>query len=250
MQPADSATVQGNSQKVSGCRLKWICRGFHVVIFILYVFTLIYDTQLLVRLPHQRSYGGRFKFLTFWNLLLQLVYFGLSVVNDIYGTNSLSGQKRSKLQTFRDRFASCIVFPVGLFVVLTFWGIYAVDRELVFPKVLDDIIPQWLNHVWHTTVLLFLMIEKYLVYHQYPSRTTGLFICVSFGLVYQIWIFWVAYASGIWVYPILAVLGWPMRVLFLSVCWLFLAATYCVGEWTTDKLWGGAKQKLSKDKTT
>lgn len=28
-----------------------------------------------------------------------------------------------------------------------FWLIYAVDRELVYPKQLDAIIPMWLNHV-------------------------------------------------------------------------------------------------------
>ena len=33
------------------------------------------------------------------------------------------------------------------FVVLTFWGIYAVDRELVYPKHLDKIVPVWLNHI-------------------------------------------------------------------------------------------------------
>jgi len=30
---------------------------------------------------------------------------------------------------------------------MTFWAIYAVDRELVFPKSLDGIIPVWQNHV-------------------------------------------------------------------------------------------------------
>lgn len=33
------------------------------------------------------------------------------------------------------------------FVCLVFWMIYAVDRELVYPKVLDKFIPVWLNHV-------------------------------------------------------------------------------------------------------
>lgn len=32
-------------------------------------------------------------------------------------------------------------------VVLTFWGIYAVDRELIFPRVLDKIIPASHNHI-------------------------------------------------------------------------------------------------------
>jgi len=33
-------------------------------------------------------------------------------------------------------------------VVFTFWGIYAVDRALIFPKRMDAIIPPWLNHAF------------------------------------------------------------------------------------------------------
>ncbi len=33
------------------------------------------------------------------------------------------------------------------FVVITFWAIYAVDRELVFPEHMDKLIPPWLNHI-------------------------------------------------------------------------------------------------------
>lgn len=43
------------------------------------------------------------------------------------------------------------------FVFTSFWSIYAYDRELVFPKVLDDIIPTWLNHAM---VSLSLRIDK------------------------------------------------------------------------------------------
>jgi len=34
-----------------------------------------------------------------------------------------------------------------------FWMIYAVDRELVYPKILDKIIPSWLNHVMVSSLL-------------------------------------------------------------------------------------------------
>lgn len=30
-------------------------------------------------------------------------------------------------------------------MVVLFWGVYAVDRELVFPKMLDSFYPQYLN---------------------------------------------------------------------------------------------------------
>ena len=52
----------------------------------------------------------------------------------------------SKVFLFIVNYESIPSIPVQ-FVVVTFWGLYAVDRELVFPKHLDKIVPMWLNHV-------------------------------------------------------------------------------------------------------
>ncbi|XP_070362627.1 androgen-induced gene 1 protein isoform X9 [Equus asinus] len=35
---------------------------------------------------------------------------------------------------------------IDLFVVAVFWIIYAYDREMIYPKLLDNFIPGWLNH--------------------------------------------------------------------------------------------------------
>ncbi|KAK3589590.1 hypothetical protein CHS0354_043051 [Potamilus streckersoni] len=104
------------------------------------------------------GYGGKFKYLTFWNFILQTVYFGICVVNDIWGTNcrpshGTKGKSKSSLQTLRDNVFAALAYPIGTFVVITFWSIYMVDRELVFPKRLDAIIPFWLNHVMDNTRL-------------------------------------------------------------------------------------------------
>ena len=34
------------------------------------------------------------------------------------------------------------------FVCITFWGIYAIDREYIYPAEVDEFIPQLLNHFW------------------------------------------------------------------------------------------------------
>ena len=46
---------------------KMITLFFHISVFFMYVYTLIYDTLYLIDAPHRTSYAGRFKFLTFWN---------------------------------------------------------------------------------------------------------------------------------------------------------------------------------------
>jgi len=107
-----------------------------------------------------------------------------------------------------------------------FRSIYAVDRELIFPKVYDNYFPEYVNHMLHTTVLpfqvknsnlihsyiiwiknfLFQALELYLAYHVYPKRTLGIFTTAVFCLTYIGWTLVVANQSGIWVYRVLEVL--------------------------------------------
>ncbi|XP_061692792.1 uncharacterized protein LOC133509604 isoform X2 [Syngnathoides biaculeatus] len=93
-------------------------------------------------------YGGPWKYLTFLNLLLQMVFFGLAAVNDLHhGKNSASTLNRCT-----DLMFSIFAFPVGMFVVVLFWTIFAYDRELVYPATIDAFLPPWTNHamVWKT----------------------------------------------------------------------------------------------------
>lgn len=39
-----------------------------------------------------------------------------------------------------------VIFFVFQFVVTMFWSLYLYDRDLVYPRLLDNFIPQWLNH--------------------------------------------------------------------------------------------------------
>jgi len=137
-----------------------------------------------------------------------------------------------------------VVFPIGIFVVVTFWGLYAVDRELVFPAALDaSYIPPWLNHVMHTTVLLFLVLEKFLVYHDYPSRSKVLSAAIGFTLLYQVWILWMAFYADLWVYPVLKLLGWPMRLVFFAVPWGLIK-----GEKLSSVIWKPQQVRLQAQK--
>ena len=59
--------------------------------------------------------------------------------------------ERGTLVRAEDFFFASLSFPIGMFVGLAFWGLYAIDRELVFPLALDKIVPVWVNHALHTT---------------------------------------------------------------------------------------------------
>ncbi|XP_009585198.1 PREDICTED: androgen-induced gene 1 protein-like, partial [Fulmarus glacialis] len=84
--------------------------------------------------------------------VIQAVFFGICVLTDLSSLltkgNDSQEQERQlkKLISLRDWVMAVLAFPVGVFVVTLFWSIYIYDRELVYPKVLDNFIPAWLNH--------------------------------------------------------------------------------------------------------
>ncbi|KAI1240871.1 hypothetical protein IHE44_0009318 [Lamprotornis superbus] len=84
--------------------------------------------------------------------VIQAVFFGICVLTDLSSLltrgNDSQEQERQlkKLISLRDWMMAVLAFPVGVFVVTMFWSIYIYDRELVYPKLLDNFIPAWLNH--------------------------------------------------------------------------------------------------------
>ncbi|XP_070589749.1 androgen-induced gene 1 protein isoform X2 [Erythrolamprus reginae] len=105
-----------------------------------------------IDMPAHQTYGGSWKFLTFINLVVQAIFFGICVLTDLSSLltkgNDSQEQERQlrKLISLRDWMMAVVAFPIGVFVVVMFWSIYIYDRELVYPKLLDNFIPTWLNH--------------------------------------------------------------------------------------------------------
>ncbi|XP_076999467.1 androgen-induced gene 1 protein isoform X3 [Tamandua tetradactyla] len=105
-----------------------------------------------IEMPSHQTYGGSWKFLTFIDLVIQAVFFGICVLTDLSslltrGSGSREQERQlKKLISLRDWVLAVLAFPVGIFVVVVFWTIYAYDREMIYPKLLDNFIPGWLNH--------------------------------------------------------------------------------------------------------
>ncbi|GBP16731.1 Androgen-dependent TFPI-regulating protein [Eumeta japonica] len=78
--------------------------------------------------------------------ILQTLYFAIAVLNDLIGTNESWPKKTPLITRLRDTIFSSIAFPLAIFVAFTFWSIYAIDRELIFPRALDAVFPVWSNH--------------------------------------------------------------------------------------------------------
>ncbi|XP_070112387.1 androgen-induced gene 1 protein isoform X7 [Equus asinus] len=146
---------------------------------------------------------------------------------------------------------------IDLFVVAVFWIIYAYDREMIYPKLLDNFIPGWLNHGMHTTVLPFILIEMRTSHHAYPSRSSGLAAICTFSVGYILWVCWVHHVTGMWVYPFLEHIGPGARIVFFGSTTVLMNFLYLLGEvlnnyiWDTQRnppSWQGMEEEKEKPK--
>lgn len=189
-------------------------------------------------LPYSGQTGGPWQFLTFWNVNFQVFYFGLCAFIDVILSFNQRSKFGGKLCRFRDWFLAAVAFPFGTLVAVMFWSLYAIDRELVFPKWMDEVFPMWLNHVMHTAVVPFLLVDMYLIQHNYPSRKSGVTGTIFVGLAYLLWILYLGFVLDIWVYKVLKVLSGVHFVLFFVVAAVLLLCIYVFGEKVNSSMWG------------
>ncbi|XP_058799191.1 androgen-induced gene 1 protein-like isoform X3 [Phymastichus coffea] len=215
---------------------------FHAATFAAFGFSVYYDL-FYTHVPPEvgrvhNAYAGKFKFLTFWDAIAQTFFFFVCLLNDIFGTNSLTSKKRPFIRRFKDFYHAAIGFPVSMFVGLTFWGLMFVDRELVLPKALDPYFPWWLNHLMHTLIMITTVLEMLIAPRNYPKRSKGIGGLAGFMLTYLAWMHFVYYKSGVWAYPVIDVLSVPLRIVFYLVLLVFTLVLYFAGEGLDRLIWG------------
>ncbi|XP_074064061.1 androgen-dependent TFPI-regulating protein [Macrotis lagotis] len=222
---------------------------YHFLVWGWYIFINCYFSfqRAGQQLPQKFLYGGKWKYLTVLNLLLQAIFFGVTCLDDV-----LKGMRRNKginwVTASRDLLFTTLAFPVSAFVFLSFWTLYLYDRELVYPKNLDEIFPQWLNHAMHTAVLPFSLIEAILNPHRYPSKKKGLTILGFATIAYICWVLRIYYVTKQWVYPIFAKLSPETLVAFFSAGYILLACIYLLEEGLNHMIWGDQIQQVKKRK--
>ena len=95
----------------------------------------VYGEAFIINIPEELSptrnkMGGALKYLTHWNVWLQLLFYVLSLANDLFGSRATEARSSSRLQAARDFLFASLAFPIGMFVGTAFWGLYAIDRQL------------------------------------------------------------------------------------------------------------------------
>ena len=220
----------------------WLAPVFHLTMAVFYALLLHYGITLMNedalklidptgRIP---KFGGRFKFLTHINQWVQLFVFAFLFITDMIPRSSF----KKTMTKLSDIAFTVMAFPLAWFIVLTFWGIYAYDRQLVYPVHFDKVVPTWLNHFWHTTIGVFVLFEVMLVYHRFPK--SGLAACISFifNTAYIAWVGWIYGQTKFWVYPILAILPIPILLLFFAGLMFFSFSLFFFGRHVSTLRWG------------
>lgn len=220
---------------------------FHLVGAISFWYGILYfhnDVKFPKSWTGYVEFGVKFKFLTFLNAIIQASYFTLCLLNDIFGTNEISPRKSSSLRQLKDYVFGAFAWPLALNVGVSFWTLMAIDRELVLPKALDPYFPTWLNHVMHTNIVIFIVLELFTTFRQYPSRKSAVTGLSIFMLGYLVWIHVIKHYAGIWVYPVLEVLAFGQRIVFFIVILLFCLGLYFVGEFLNNKIWASELRQI------
>ncbi|XP_008486876.1 androgen-induced gene 1 protein-like [Diaphorina citri] len=94
---------------------------------------------------------------------------------------------------------------MSLYVCNTFWYVYYTNRELIYPKMIEKLVPAWYNHTMHTLPVLIVFLHLILVEPEsspLPMKTS-LFIQTVFHVGYMFLTFHDRYMKGVWLYKFL-----------------------------------------------
>ncbi|CAH0725741.1 unnamed protein product, partial [Brenthis ino] len=92
---------------------------FHLFCAIQFAYGCYYD-YTYVRIPSTSTtvtpFGGKLKYLTYLNALLQTIYFFVALINDLIGTNESAPSNKPLIRRSKDILFSSLAFPLSLFV--------------------------------------------------------------------------------------------------------------------------------------
>ncbi|KAK2530475.1 Adtrp [Columba livia] len=214
---------------------------YHCLVFVWYFFVVyaIAHVRTEERPSEVFLYGGQWKYLTVLNLVLQAVFHGVSFLADVLRLIKKLRCAKCVISS-RDLLFSVLAFPVSTFVSISFWILYTYNRELVYPKSLDGVIPLWLNHAMHTAVLPIAVLEILVTPHRYPAKKKGLILLGCVFLLYISWVLWIYYVTGEWVYPLFALFNPAGLVAFFAGSLGVIITFYNFGEFLNRMIWGDA----------
>ncbi|KAG5884142.1 hypothetical protein JTB14_021808 [Gonioctena quinquepunctata] len=173
-----------------------------------------------VKLDEDLKVMGKFQgyFFTLWTFMLHFIFVIIAIVDESSKILKLPVSIQKPIGRTRAFLFNTLLFPSCLLVSSFFWTIWHIDRELIFPKTLDDFFPSWLNHTLHTFILLPMVLELLLPKkHNFVQFRNAAPILAVYSTIYSLMFVSVYFRHGVWLYPVFKLLDWPQRIVLFIV---------------------------------
>lgn len=130
---------------------------------------------------------------------LFFLYFIVAFVNDVFEVFKIH---QSKIKQFQNFFYTSIIFPSSMFVCITFWVIYSIDKTLLIYEEISAIQPIQILHLCHTFPIICVFIEMLIVpRHYHPTRLLSVLPINTIVIIYWIWQIIARHYNQCWTYP-------------------------------------------------
>ncbi|XP_052754308.1 androgen-dependent TFPI-regulating protein-like [Galleria mellonella] len=189
-------------------------------------------------------YTFRFGYFTGWNFGFQTVFLCLALIYDMLEwLEKHESRFANNVRYWRDVVFCGLVVPFTLFVSGMFWSVYAIDRELVFPKVYDTIIPTWFNHCVHTNISVVVVVETLLQPRRHATnRSLELILSNSVSVLYAAVYYCIFFFAGRWLYPLFGIMTWWQVCVFQCCIWFAIYIFYEI-QFPINRLIHGAEPR-------
>lgn len=87
-----------------------------------------------------------------------------------------------------------------------------------------------MNHVMHTLIAPFILVELFSSNKNYPSRRIGVSMGLFFSLSYVFLLFYGSVRTGKWFYPVFEQMSWFSRINFVVTGIVLGLTLYVIGE--------------------
>ncbi|XP_044746076.1 androgen-dependent TFPI-regulating protein-like [Coccinella septempunctata] len=208
---------------------------FHSFVLLTFISGLVWQLiNMKDEIPEDRYVADVFeykeRYFTMWNMVLQFIYFSMALSEDVLDTKTCKVElpfSRPTLIRLKAFIFSALAVPGAAFVCVVFWGYYFYDRDLVFPKYAEYFCMLYSNHVAHTSVGVFVLLEFLFIRHHPVISFTSCFLAMTaVHLSYYVVFFYHRFSLGRFLYPVFYNLTWFQvgQVLTMGYVWTLLAA--------------------------
>ncbi|KAL0859140.1 hypothetical protein ABMA27_010972 [Loxostege sticticalis] len=179
------------------------------------------------------------RYATVWNIIIQMTYAFLALACDLSEVLNKDSLVPVELRRFRYTLFTGLLYPLGVGIAFVFWPHYIYDRELVFPKKVDIIMPFFENFAAHGLVSIYALYELAFIPRDSIKNEKTYHYGVWFNVIYMVVLHYTRYIDlGIWAYEVFNVLEgsvyFYLLMVYPAICSTFFYTTLW---WTQEAVW-------------